>query len=179
MLLLQFTGLSGAGKTTLANSVARLLVQEGIDTEVLDGDVYRATICKDLGFSKADRQENIRRLGLMANSFSAVKQVAIIAAINPYEANRNELEMQFGAKTVWIHCTKSVLVQRDTKGLYKRFFLPKNHPQKVNNLTGMDDVYEPPPNADLVVETHLQTEAEASQMLHRYILTELCLALPP
>src|SRR5439155_23541254 len=116
--------LSGAGKTTLARSVKTSLEKEGLPVEIIDGDNYRKTICKDLGFSREDRMENIRRLGSLADSFVQQQRIAIIAAINPYEEVRRELEQKYGARTVWIYCPLKVLIERDTKGLYKRAFLP-------------------------------------------------------
>jgi adenylylsulfate kinase len=91
MPIIQLTGLSGAGKTTLATKVVEQLKAKGIEAILIDGDVYRKTICKDLGFSKEDRLENIKRLGLVADEFSSLGKTVIIAAINPYEAARQEL----------------------------------------------------------------------------------------
>src|SRR5438128_2470028 len=161
-MVIQFTGLSGAGKSTLAEKIKPLLETRGMKVEVVDGDVYRKTICSDLGFSKEDRCENIRRLGQVAFSFSQEGCVAIIAAINPFESVRLELTTKYNAKTVWIKCGIDILKQRDTKGLYKRALLPDQHPEKVFNLTGINDVFEEPGCPHLVINTGEQNEEESA-----------------
>jgi adenylylsulfate kinase len=172
-MILQFTGLSGAGKTTLAQKVKALLQQQQLPVEIIDGDVYRNTLCKDLGFSMADRCENIRRLGKLAHKFSGNNCIAIIAAINPYEAIRNELAEKYEAKTVWIKCSIDVLTQRDTKGLYKRAALPDGHPEKLHNLTGVNDVYEAPALPHLVIDTAAEDAAASTEKLYRFIVQQL------
>jgi adenylylsulfate kinase len=171
-MILQFTGLSGAGKTTLAQAIQQLLQQQQIEVVIIDGDVYRNTLCKDLGFSKADRCENIRRLGKVAYEAATAANVVIIAAINPYQAIRKELEAQYQAQTVWIQCHIDVLAQRDTKGLYKRAALPDGHPQKINNLTGVNDAYEPPTDAPLVINTASEQPGVSAEKLLRFIMAQ-------
>lgn len=114
-------------------------------------------LCADLGLSKADRWENIRRLGQAAYVFTGSRYVVIIAAINPFEEARRERKEKYGVKTVWINCSITVLIERDTKGLYKRALLPENHPEKLNNLTGINDDYDLPSTCDLIINTHQQT----------------------
>ena len=172
-MILQFTGLSGAGKTSIADLVKQLLEAEGHPTEVIDGDRYRQTICKGLGFSKEDRCENIRRLGTVAESFSRQNIIAIISAINPYDIVRQELKRLYGARTVWVNCDMQVLMQRDTKGLYKRALLPDGHPDKILNLTGINDVYEMPAHADLIIHTAHETLHESAQKVFEFALIEL------
>ncbi|MEQ1678372.1 MAG: adenylyl-sulfate kinase, partial [Chitinophagaceae bacterium] len=162
-------GLSGAGKSSIARLVVSLLAATDLPAEIIDGDEYRKTICKDLGFSKEDRHENIRRLGKVANNFVKEGTIAVIAAINPYEEIRVELKKKYEAKTVWIHCSTEELIARDTKGLYKRALLPDGHPDKVNNLTGISDVYEEPQAADLVISTHTESASQSAQHLFQYI----------
>lgn len=169
MLMIQLTGLSGAGKTTLAEKVKQLLEAKELKTEIIDGDIYRKTICKDLGFSKEDRCENIRRLGKAAHSFAGMRDIVIIAAINPFEQIRKELKEKYSAKTVWIKCDMPVLLTRDTKGLYKRAALPDDHPEKIFNLTGVNDVYEEPLSADLAIDTGNETIEQSSQKLYDFI----------
>jgi adenylylsulfate kinase len=165
-MIIQFTGLSGAGKTSIAEKLKELLESEGLPAEVIDGDRYRQTICKGLGFSREDRCENIRRLGVVAESFSRQQCIAIISAINPYEEVRKELKEMYGAKTVWIYCDINILQERDTKGLYRRAMLPDDHPDKITNLTGVNDTYETPLELDLVINTGEETlEASASKVL--------------
>ena len=156
-MIVQFTGLSGAGKTSIAEGLKQFLESKGVVAEVIDGDKYRQTICKGLGFSKEDRCENIRRLGKVAHEFSQRGVLAIISAINPYDEVRKELKNLYDAKTVWISCDMDVLIARDTKGLYKRAMLPDGHPDKIYNLTGVNDVYEVPQDADLVIHTDTQS----------------------
>lgn len=146
--------MSGAGKTTLAEHTKAKLAALNIAVEVIDADEYRAYVSKDLGFSKADRMENIRRLAFIANKFSQHKIVTIICAINPYEEVRAELKNKYAnAKTVFINCDMSELIKRDTKGLYKKAALPQNHKDKIHNLTGVNDPFEIPLQPDLEINT--------------------------
>jgi adenylylsulfate kinase len=170
MPIFQFTGLSGAGKTTLAKRVTEIFDEKKIQVEIIDGDVYRKTICKDLGFSKEDRMENIRRLGFVAHQFSIQNKTVIISAINPYEASRNELALKFGAKTIYIKCDIDILTQRDTKGLYKRALLPDSHPDKLLHFTGINDLYEEPLAADLIIDTNLETIDESAEKIYNFII---------
>lgn len=170
MIFVQLTGLSGAGKSTIANAVKKLLQEDGYKVEIIDGDVYRKKLCPDLGFSKEDRNENIRRLGFVANLLATHGVISILAAINPYEDIRRELSA-YGhhVKTVWINCDLQTLMKRDTKQLYKRAFLPDDHPEKIHNLTGVNDPFEEPVDADLVIDTHRYSEAECVGMLYGLI----------
>ncbi|MGZ3836951.1 MAG: adenylyl-sulfate kinase [Flavisolibacter sp.] len=153
MLILQMTGLSGAGKTTLAFALKKGLEENGYAATVLDGDAFRKGACKDLGFSAADRRENIRRMALVADSLRQQGMVAILAAINPFEDIRSALRQELGARTIWVHCDLEVLIKRDTKGLYQKALLPDGTPGKIHNLTGVNDPYEIPRDPDLVIDT--------------------------
>jgi adenylylsulfate kinase len=170
MIFVQLTGLSGAGKSTIAAAVKELLQGEGYKVEIVDGDVYRKKLCPDLGFSKEDRNENIRRLGFVANLLATHGVISILAAINPYEEIRRELS-EYGphVKTVWINCDLQTLLKRDTKQLYKRAMLPNDHPEKIHNLTGVNDPFEEPIDPDLVIDTHKHSEAECVAMLYDLI----------
>ena len=168
-MILQFTGLSGAGKTSIAEKVKQLLEANGIFAEVIDGDKYRQTICKGLGFSKEDRCENIRRLGKVAHTFSQQGVVAIISAINPYDEVRQELIQLYNAKVIWINCDMPVLFARDTKGLYKRALLPDGHPDKIYNLTGVNDVYEAPAEPDLVINSGNESLEESAKKVFEFV----------
>lgn len=153
-MIVQFCGLSGAGKTTLAQLAKKQLKELNIPVEIIDGDEYRTFICKDLGFSRKDRIENIRRLAFIAYTFSKHDIVAIICAINPYEEAREETRKNYpDVKTVFINCSLDELIKRDTKGLYKKALLPDGHAEKLKNLTGVNDPFEIPKNADLVIDT--------------------------
>jgi adenylylsulfate kinase len=169
-MIIQLTGLSGAGKTTLAAGAKSLLEKHALTTEIIDGDVYRKTLCKDLGFTREDRIENIRRLGNVAWSFKDRVDIILIAAINPFEEIRNELKEKYSAKTAWIKCEMDVLFNRDPKQLYRRALLHDGHPDKIFNLTGVNDTYEIPAAPDLVIDTSSETPVQSVQKLYEFIL---------
>jgi adenylylsulfate kinase len=171
MLILQLTGLSGAGKSTLADTLKKDLEDKGLAAEVIDGDRYRKTISRDLGFSAADRKENIRRLAAVANTFRQQGIIAIIAAINPFEETRKEVAQRFGAKTIWVRCDLEILIQRDTKGLYRKALLPETDPQKIRNLSGINDPFETPSAPDLVIDTGSTDFETSKQSLLSFVLT--------
>lgn len=159
--IIQFTGLSGAGKTTLSKALLEWGQQQQLKIKLVDGDTYRQTLCADLGFSKADRLENISRLGTYANTVAADYDYVFIAAINPYEEGRNELRTKYGASLIWLKCSLPALIERDPKGLYRKALLPDTHPEKIHNLTGVNDTFEVPANADLVLDTGSLSVTEA------------------
>jgi len=173
-MIIQFCGLSGSGKTTLANAVKEQLTAKGIATEIIDGDEYRKELCSDLGFSKEDRNRNIRRLAFVASKLSKHNIIAIICAINPYEAIRSEIKDKYPfVKSVFINCPMDVLKERDTKGLYRKAFLPDGHPDKISNLTGVNDPFEIPVKPDLTINSDTQSEEESIEKLLAFILTNL------
>lgn len=176
-LIFQFCGLSGAGKTTLANALSDELRAKGYRVKVIDGDVYRQTLCKDLGFSRADRIENVSRLGIYAASLRGEFDFIFIAAINPYEEGREVVRRSCSAKLVWIKCDLTVLIKRDTKGLYQKALLPDGHPDKIYNLTGLNDVFENPVAADLVIHTDLWSIEESMRIAVDFLIGELALHL--
>jgi adenylylsulfate kinase len=174
MLFVQLTGLSGSGKSTIAEAVKKMLHQKQYLVEVIDGDVYRKKLCADLGFSKNDRHENIRRLGFVANLLARNKIITILAAINPYEVIRRELTAYgIHVKTVWISCDLDTLLKRDTKQLYRKAMLPSTHPDKINNLTGINDPYEIPENPDLIINSNVETEEQSVAKLYNFIIDHL------
>ncbi len=175
MLLIQLTGLSGAGKSTLASAVQSRLQALGYRVELIDGDAYRQHLCRDLGFSKADRQENIRRLGFVGLVLARNGIIAIMSAINPYESARAEIHAMGGdlVRTVWIDCDLTTLQNRDTKGLYRRASLPDGHTEKVHNLTGVNDPYEAPEQPDLSLHTHLESIETCVERLLQFILAQI------
>jgi adenylylsulfate kinase len=176
MILIQLTGLSASGKSTIASGVNKILVNDGYRSEVIDGDAYRKILCKDLGFSKEDRNENIRRLGFVANLLATNGVIAIIAAINPYEEIRQEIS-SYGShvKLVWINCDIDTLIKRDSKGLYKKASLSDNHPDKINNLSGINDPFEIPENPHLIINTNIETEKESIKKLYDFISREVAI----
>jgi adenylylsulfate kinase len=173
MILIQFTGLSGSGKTTLAQNVRHLLIEKKYKVEIVDGDVYRKTICKDLGFSKADRYENIRRLFYVAQNFVSEDTIVLMSVINPYENLRDELRAHQFVRTVYLDCAVDNLIKRDPKGLYKKALLPDHDPDKINNFTGISDVFEIPLNADLVLKTDFETELFSTHKLYDFIIDNI------
>jgi adenylylsulfate kinase len=170
-MIIQLCGLSGSGKTTIANKTKELLTISGITTEIIDGDEYRKELCADLGFSREDRNKNIRRLAFVAGKLSEHHILSIICAINPYDNVRQEVAAKYKhVKTVFIDCDMNTLITRDTKGFYKRSQLPDGDPGKMNNLTGVNDPFEPPTKADLVIHTNLEQADQSADKLHHFIL---------
>ena len=155
---LWFTGLSGAGKTTLARLVETELSARGHKVEVLDGDVIRTNLSKGLGFSKQDRDTNIRRIGFVCNLLTRNDVVAIAAAISPYREVRDELRRDIGSFVeVYVRCPIDVLAERDVKGLYKKALAGE-----IKNFTGVDDPYESPLAAEVIVETDIETPEQSA-----------------
>jgi len=152
------TGLPGAGKSTLARALKDALVPLGHHVEVLDGDEFRQAVSPELGFSKADRDRNVMRLGLVARLLSRNGVIAIVAAIAPYRATRQRLREQQETPFVeiYVSCPLEVLIQRDPKGLYARALNGQ-----LDHFTGINDPYEPPPNPEVVLDTSRQTVPES------------------
>lgn len=145
-----FTGLSGSGKSTLAHTVEAQLFQHGCNTYVFDGDNVRHGLCRDLGFSEKDRQENIRRIGEMVKLFVDAGIIALTAFISPFQEDRDNIRQLLGEDFIEIYCRcpLEVCEQRDTKGLYK-----KARQGLIQNYTGISSPYEEPMHADLVLDT--------------------------
>jgi adenylylsulfate kinase len=143
------TGLSGAGKSTVATGLAARLRADGHRVEVLDGDVIRTNLSKGLGFSKADRDTNIRRIGFVSQLLTRHGVIVIVAAISPYQAVRAEVRAQIGRFVeVWVATPLAECERRDPKGLYARV-----RSGEISGLTGVDDPYEPPPSPELTLDT--------------------------
>jgi adenylylsulfate kinase len=160
-----FTGLSGAGKTTICQAVEQQLRSQGYRVEVLDGDVVRENLTKGLGFSKADRDENIRRIGFVANLLTRNGVVVLVSAISPYREIREEVRHNIGNFVeVYVSTPLEVCEQRDVKGLYKRA-----RAGEIKNFTGIDDPYEPPLNPEVNCKTQQETPAESAAKVMSYI----------
>ncbi|NLE77678.1 MAG: adenylyl-sulfate kinase [Chloroflexi bacterium] len=156
-----FTGLSGSGKTTLARLLEKDLRERGMKVEVLDGDVVRQNLSKGLGFSKEDRDTNIRRIGFVCQLLSRNGVVAIGAAISPYREIRDENRQRIGRFVeVYVETPLEVLADRDVKGLYRKAMAGE-----IANFTGVSDPYEEPLNAEVVVHTAAETVEESLQKI--------------
>lgn len=152
-----FTGLSGSGKSTLASELADRLRARGMKVEVLDGDVIRTNLSKGLGFSKEDRDTNIRRIGWVCEVLSRNGVVAIAAAISPYRMIRNEVRSKVDTFVeVYVEVPLEVAISRDVKGLYQKALTGE-----IKNFTGVSDPYEPPENAEVVCHTAEETVEES------------------
>jgi len=158
-----FTGLSGSGKSTLARMVEETLLERGLNVEMLDGDVVRTNLSKGLGFSKEDRDINIRRIGFVCNLLSRNGVVAIGAAISPYRAIRNENRKLIGRFVeVYVECPLDKLVERDVKGLYKKAIAGE-----IKEFTGVSDPYEAPENPEVTVNSAMETPQESHDKIIR------------
>ena len=150
-MVIWFTGLSGSGKSTLANAVNEVLHLDGFSTYVLDGDNIRHGLCKDLGFSDEDREENIRRIGEVANLFMNAGIITITAFVSPFISDRNKVRKIIGSKDfIEVYCSADIDIceSRDTKGLYKKARLGE-----IKEFTGISSPYEAPVNPEIVVDT--------------------------
>lgn len=152
-----FTGLSGAGKTTITTAVEKELIARGCGIEILDGDIVRENLTKGLGFSKEDRDENIRRIGFVSHLLTRHGVIVLVSAISPYRAIREEVREKIGNFVeVFVNAPLSVCEERDVKGLYK-----KARAGEIKNFTGVSDPYEPPANPEVECRTDLETLEES------------------
>ena len=152
-----FTGLSGAGKTTIAERLYQVLRERELKAEILDGDVVRTNLSKGLGFSKEDRDTNIRRIGFVCKLLTRNGVAAIASAISPYRAVRDEVRAEIGDFVeVYAKCPLDVLQERDVKGLYAKAIKGE-----IANFTGVSDPYEEPLNPEVVLETDKETVDES------------------
>ena len=156
-----FTGLSGAGKSTLATRLRSELVTRGLRVEVLDGDEVRTNLSKGLGFSKEDRDTNIRRIGYVARLLARNGVTVIAAAISPHRAVRDEVRRAVegdgaGFIEVFVSCSMEELTRRDVKGLYARALRGE-----IPNFTGVSDPYEPPPAPAVTIHSDRETVDES------------------
>lgn len=158
-LTVWLTGLPSAGKTTLARALERRLHEAGRAVEVLDGDVVRTTLTRGLGFSRDDRNENVRRIGWVAHLLARHGVVVLCPVISPYREARDEVRALHGGRFVEVHVAAPVEVcaGRDVKGLYAR-----QRTGDVRGVTGVDDPYEPPLAAEVVVATHEESVEESA-----------------
>jgi adenylylsulfate kinase len=161
-LTVWLTGLPSAGKTTLARALEKRLLAAGYRVEVLDGDVVRSHLTKGLGFSREDREENVRRIGFVAHLLARNGVVAVASVISPYQAVRDELRELHAGRFFEVHVATPVEVcaERDVKGLYAR-----QRAGELQGLTGVDDPYEAPLHPEVVIHTENQTLDESVEQL--------------
>jgi len=163
---LWFTGLSGAGKTTISEIVAKELTARGSKLEILDGDIVRENLSKGLGFSKEDRDINIRRIAFVADLLSRNGVPVITAAISPYRALRDEAREMMGDRfiEVYIEASVDVCAERDVKGLYAKAFAGE-----IKEFTGVSDPYEAPENPEISLKTAEEEPEESAARLLTYL----------
>jgi adenylyl-sulfate kinase len=163
---LWFTGLSGAGKSTITNELVPIIRERRGQIEVLDGDVVRTNLSKGLGFSKEDRDINIRRIGFVAHLLTRNGVPVITAAISPYRDVRNEVREMIGEDfiEVFVDCPLEVLVQRDVKGLYAKALRGE-----IANFTGVSDPYEPPVEPEILIRSDKETVEESVAKIISYL----------
>ncbi len=166
-LILWFTGLPSSGKSTLANEIEKELIQRNHRTYILDGDNVRMGLCKDLGFSAEDREENIRRIGEVSKLFMDAGVLVLSAFVSPYRADRDairELVEEGEFVEVFVDCSVEQCEQRDVKGLYK-----KAREGVIKGFTGIDDPYEEPSSPEIVVDTEKHSIEECKQQILDYL----------
>ena len=166
-LCLWFTGLSGCGKSTIASALIPMLMEHGRQATVLDGDVVRTHLSKGLGFSKEDRDTNILRIGFVAGEIARHNGTVICAAISPYRNTRNEARKMSGTDRfveIWVSTPLEVCEERDIKGLYA-----KARRGEIKGFTGIDDPYEEPLNAEIVLDTVERTPEENARAIIQYL----------
>ena len=165
-LTIWLTGLPSSGKTTLAHGLGDRLRGAGHRVELLDGDVVRTHLTRDLGFSRDDRAENVRRVGFVANLLSRNGVMVVCALVSPYRRERDEVRRLHQGRFREVHVATpvAVCIERDVKGLYAR-----QRAGTLRGLTGVDDPYEEPLSPEVVVPTHLQTVEESVEMVWRAV----------
>jgi adenylyl-sulfate kinase len=162
---LWFTGLPCSGKSTIAQLLIERLQRARLKVELLDGDLVRQKLTKGLGFSKEDRDENIRRIGYVCHLLSRNGVIAIGAAISPYRAIRDELRAMIPCFVeIYLNCPLEVCVERDVKGMYKRALAGE-----LKNFTGVSDPYEVPLHPEVVLNTHEETPEQSAEKVLEYL----------
>jgi adenylylsulfate kinase len=158
--------MSGAGKSTLSEQLMARFRSGGAKVELLDGDVVRTNLSQGLGFSREDRDTNIRRIGFVSELLSRNGVIVLVAAISPYRGTREEVRSRISNFVeVFVECPVSVLAERDVKGLYKKALAGE-----VGNFTGISDPYEPPLNPDVIVRSDRESVEESVDKIWRELL---------
>ena len=169
-MVIWLTGLSGTGKTTLARMLYRELLTTGYRVEMLDGDEVRETLSRGLGFSRADRDTNIRRIGFVARLLARNGVIVLASAISPYRQPRDDARRAIESDDarfieVYVRCPINVLIERDVKGLYRKAIAGE-----IKNFTGISDPYEAPLDAEVEVDSSIESvELSAARILSHLI----------
>ena len=165
-LTVWFTGLSGAGKTTICRNVQLDLLARGARVEVLDGDIIRSNLCSDLGFSEADRKENVKRIAYVAQLLTRNGVIVLVAAISPYRSSRDEARNAIGNfLEVYVNAPLRVCEARDPKGLYRRV-----RSGDLQGFTGIDQPYEAPLSPEVECHTDAESVPESSSKVTSSVL---------
>ncbi|MFX0117337.1 MAG: adenylyl-sulfate kinase [Candidatus Hodarchaeota archaeon] len=159
------TGLSGSGKSTIATNLAEKLRENGRNVEILDGDVVRQTLTKDLSFTEADRKTNLERVTFVAKLLSRNNVATIISFISPYIASRDSARNETSNFVeIFVKCPLDVCIERDPKGLYKKAIAGE-----IEDFTGISHPYEEPLNPEIIIETDKETIEESTQKIFDYL----------
>ena len=169
-LVIWLTGLSGAGKTTLAGALEGALKAEGLRVETLDGDEVRENLSRGLGFSREDRDTNVRRIGFVARLLARNGVIVLASAISPYRQSRDDVRNSIENDRipfveVFVNCPIEVLIERDVKGLYEKALAGE-----IKNFTGISDPYERPLSADCLVDSSLESVEQSKERILSYLL---------
>ncbi|MHB8156620.1 MAG: adenylyl-sulfate kinase [Desulfocucumaceae bacterium] len=169
---LWLTGLSGAGKTTLAGAISQLLKRKGVCAQILDGDEVRKQLSPELGYSRAEREMNIKRLAYIARLLTDNGVPAIVSAISPYRDGRSRARaITCGMLEVYVKCPPEICEKRDVKGLYR-----EARAGRINNFTSISHPYEEPLTPDLVVETDKESIAQCTERIIDLLVAKGCLS---
>lgn len=165
--VLWFTGLSGSGKSTIANEVEIILAKNKVHTYILDGDNIRKGINKDLDFSEESRKENLRRIGEIAHLFVDAGIMVLASFISPFETDRQKIKELVGKENfieIFVNCPLEICEKRDTKGLYA-----KARKGEIKNFTGIDSPFEVPKNPQIIIKSNEETVAESTDKILTYL----------
>lgn len=173
------TGLSGAGKTTVARALRNELVNLGHRVETLDGDEVRENLSRGLSFSKEDRETNVRRIGFVARLLARNGVIVLASAISPYRQSRDDVRRSVESEgvqfiEVFVRCPLQVLIERDVKGLYKKALAGE-----IENFTGISDPYEPPLAPDVVIDSSAESVEESTALILERLIESGALANRP